>query len=78
MLPFNFGKTQAQSILESKFDTHSHEKHSEGMRMEVDLVVALESHLNKLEVASNIGIIFSDINFFGGAKGSVSIQTLAF
>jgi hypothetical protein len=46
--------------------------------MEVDSVVALELHLNELEVASNIGIIFSDIKFFGGAKGFVSIQTLAF
>jgi hypothetical protein len=46
--------------------------------MEVDLVVALELHFNKLEVASNIGIIFSDINFFNGAKGLISIQTFAF
>jgi hypothetical protein len=46
--------------------------------MEVDFVVALELHLNELEVASNIGIIFSDINFFNGAKGFISIQTLVF
>jgi hypothetical protein len=78
MLPFNFNKTQAQFRSESKFDTHSHEEHSESMLMEVDSMVTLELHLNELEVASNIGIIFSDINFFGGAKGFVSIQTLAF
>lgn len=78
MSRFNFSKAQAQSKFESKFGTHSHEEHSEGMWMEVDSVIALESHLNELEVASNIGIIFSDINFFGGAKGFVSIQTLAF
>jgi hypothetical protein len=48
------------------------------MWMEVDSVVALESHFNELEVASNIGIIFSDINIFSGTKGFVSIQTLAF
>jgi hypothetical protein len=78
MSPFNFGKAQAQSRSESKFGTHSHEEHNEGMWMEVDSMVALELHLNELKVAFNIGIIFSDINFFGGVKGFVSIQTFAF
>jgi len=45
--------------------------------MEVDSVVALESHFTKLEVASSIGTIFGATNLFGGAKGSRPFQSLA-
>lgn len=44
--------------------------------MEVDSVVALESHFTKLEVASSIGTISGATNLFGGAKGSKPFNPL--
>ncbi len=73
MPPFDFGKAQAQFGSTFKSNTHKNEEQSENKHMEVDLVVVLDLHLTKLEVASCNGIIFSAIDMFGGEKGFIPI-----
>jgi hypothetical protein len=48
------------------------------MWMEVDLVVALESHFNKLEMASNIGIILMIYIFLVAQKVLYQFKPLPF
>jgi hypothetical protein len=49
-------------------DMYKNEEHSEGGEVEVDLMVALESHLIEPEVTPSIGIFFNVTNVFGKAK----------
>jgi hypothetical protein len=58
MSPFDFDKTQAHSKFASKFNMHGNEEHNESEKMEVDLVVALESQPIELKVISSDGIFF--------------------
>ncbi len=46
--------------------------------MEVDLVVALKSHLIELKVASSIGAIYDATNLSSGAKGFGHVQAPTF
>jgi hypothetical protein len=56
--PFDSYKAHVHFESTYKFDMHKNEEQCEGGKMEVDLVVTLESWLTKLEITSNIGIFF--------------------
>jgi hypothetical protein len=55
---------------------HGSEEQSEGRKMEVDSIVALESWPTQLEVTFGIGVFFGATNGFNKVKGAAPILTI--
>ncbi len=75
MLPFNSNKVQTHSRFAFESITHGNEEHNEGGKMDVDLVVALESWPTEPKVTSNTEIFSDVVDNSSEAKGATPIPT---
>jgi hypothetical protein len=74
--PFKPSRVQTHSRSASKFSSERSEEQSEGSKMEVYSVVALEPQPIELEVNFSIGILSSIVYGFGEVEGASPIQPL--
>lgn len=74
--PFKPSKVQTHSMLTSEFSSERSEEQSEGSKMEMYLVVALEPQPTELEVTFSIGLFFGIVDGFGEIEGASPIQPL--